>query len=105
MDVKNLQSLVQNLPGISAWEIRNLRKKSYQRYLIFDQIESQRVVETEKFVAVLYKEYEFQGQKCLGESTVSHPLSEGDNVREKLTLGWKWLPWWLIRSLNCPERD
>ena len=85
MDVKNLQSLVQNLPGISAWEIRNLRKKSYQRYLIFDQIESQRVVETEKFVAVLYKEYEFQGQKCLGESTVS--LSEGDNIREKLTLG------------------
>jgi len=85
MDIKNLQFLVQNLPGISAWEIRKFRKKSYQRYLIFDQIESQRVVETEKFVAVLYKEYEFQGQKCLGESTVS--LSEGDNIREKLTLG------------------
>ena len=85
MDLKHLQSLVESLPGISAWEIRNLRKKSYQRYLIFDQIESQRVVETEKFVVILYKEYEFQGQKCLGESTVS--LSEGDNVGEKLALG------------------
>ena len=85
MDLRYLQSLVENLPGISAWEIRNLRKKSYQRYLIFDQIESQRMVETEKFVAVLYKEYEFQGQKYLGESTVY--LSEGDPVGEKLALG------------------
>ena len=84
MDLKYLQSLVQNLPGISAWELRNFRKKSYQRYLVFDQIESQRVVETEKFVAVLYKEYEFQGQKYLGESAV--PLSAGDNIQEKLAL-------------------
>ncbi len=85
MAIKQLLSLIRNLPGISAWEIRSLRKKSYQRYLIFDQIESQRMVETEKLVAVLYKEYEVQGRKCLGESTVS--LSEGDPIREKLSLG------------------
>ncbi|OGP51706.1 MAG: hypothetical protein A2Y79_02185 [Deltaproteobacteria bacterium RBG_13_43_22] len=85
MDIKHLQFLVQNLPGISAWEICNLRKKSHQRYLIFDQIESQRLVETSKFIVNLYKGYEFQGQKFLGESAVS--LSEGDNTREKLALG------------------
>jgi PmbA protein len=85
MNLKHLRSSVENLPGISAWEIRHLRKKSYQRYLIFDQIESQRVVETEKFIAVLYKGYEFQGQKFLGESAV--PLSEGDPVEERLALG------------------
>ncbi len=85
MNLRHIQSLIESLPGISAWEIRKLRKKSYQRYLIFDRIESQRVVETEKFVAVLYKEYEFQGQKCLGESAVY--LTEGDPVEEKLALG------------------
>jgi PmbA protein len=85
MEIKQLLSLVKNLPGISAWEIRNLRKKSYQRYLIFDQIESQRVVETEKFAAALYREYNLQGKKCLGETIVS--LSEGDNIKEKLALG------------------
>ena len=77
--------MAQSLPGVSAWEIRHLRKKSHQRYLIFDQIESQRVVETEKFVVILYKEYEFQGGKCLGESTVS--LSEGDNITGKTDPG------------------
>jgi PmbA protein len=85
MELKQILSLVKDLPGISAWEIRSLRKKSFQRYLIFDQIESQRMVESEKFAAALYKEYEFQGKKCLGESVIY--LSEGDNIREKLDLG------------------
>jgi len=48
---------------VSAWEIRKLRKKSYQRYLVFDQIESQRLIETEKFIISLYQENEFQGGK------------------------------------------
>jgi PmbA protein len=85
MDLKYLQSLVQNLPGVSAWEIRNLRKQSCQRYLVFDRIESQRVVETEKFVISLYKEIFRPGEKSLGESTIV--LSEGDQAREKLALG------------------
>ncbi len=85
MTLTYILSQLRILSNISAWEIRRLRKKSYQRYLIFDQIESQRLVETEKFIITLYKEYERQGQKVLGESTVS--LSEGDNARERLTLG------------------
>ncbi|MBA4392020.1 MAG: hypothetical protein C0407_00540, partial [Desulfobacca sp.] len=82
MTIKTIRSVIEDFSRVSAWEIRRLRKKSYQRYLIFDQIESQRVVETEKLVVSLYKEYEFQGQKVLGESTVS--LSEGDNSQERL---------------------
>jgi PmbA protein len=84
MTIKHIQSVIQSLSGVSAWEIRCLRKKSLQRYLVFDQIESQRMVETETYRASLYKEYELKGQKVLGESTVS--LSEGDNIQEKLTL-------------------
>jgi len=85
MTLKDLTSWVQSLPGVSAWEIRQLWKKSYQRYFIFDQIESQRLVETEKFIVTLYKKYEYQRKKVLGESTVS--LSEGDNAKERLDLG------------------
>ena len=85
MDIKYLQSLVETFFGVSAWEIRRLRMKSHQRYLIFDQIESQRLVETEKLMVTLYKEYDCQGKKVLGESTVS--LSEGENARERLAQG------------------
>ena len=77
--------MTQNFTGVSAWEIRRLRKKSHQRYLIFDQIESQRLVETEKFIVTLYKKYNCQRKMVLGESTV--PLSEGENARERLTQG------------------
>jgi PmbA protein len=84
MIVKTIQSVIQNLPGISAWEIRRWRKKSYQCYHILDQIESQRVVEIEKYGITLYKEYDLEGQKVLGESTVS--LSEGDHCHDRLAL-------------------
>ena len=85
MDIKYIQSLIETLPGISAWEIRRLRKKSHQRYLIFNEIESQRLVETEKFRVTLYKKYNCQRKMVLGESTVS--LSEGENARERLSKG------------------
>ena len=83
--LEHLRFLIESFSGVSAWEISRIRKKSYQRYLIFDHIESQRLVETEKFIITLYKEYDYQGQKVLGESTVA--LSEGDNARERLALG------------------
>jgi PmbA protein len=85
MNIKYIQSQIEDLSGTPAWEIHRIRKKSHQRYLIFDQIESQRIVETEKFVVTLYKKFEYQGEKVLGEATI--PLSEGDEVRERLALG------------------
>ncbi len=102
MNLKHLQSLVEKLPDISAWEIRHYRKKSYQRYLIFEQIESQRMVETEKFVAVVFREYEHQGQKYLGESSVA--LSEGDNIQEKLALGLEMASLVANPLFSLPER-
>lgn len=85
MDIKYIQSLVEILSGVSAWEIRRLRKKSNQRYLIFNQFESQRLVETEKFIVTLYKKYNCQKKMVLGESRVS--LSAGENARERLAQG------------------
>lgn len=85
MTIKELTLATQSIPEVSAWEIRRLRKKSHQRYLIFNQIESQRLVETEKFIVTLYKKYDCQSKMVLGESTVS--LSEGENVRERLAQG------------------
>lgn len=82
MTIQDLKSVTQSLPEVSAWEIRRVHKKSYQRYLIFDHMESQRVVENNKYLVTLYMTYDQQGQKVLGESTVS--LSEGDNIRDRL---------------------
>ncbi|MCJ7833229.1 MAG: hypothetical protein MUQ20_02440, partial [Deltaproteobacteria bacterium] len=85
MNINHIKSLIEDFSEISAWEIRKIRKKSYQRYLVFDQIESQRVVETEKYIVTIHKEYEIIGEKVLGETTVF--LSEGDNGRERLAQG------------------
>ncbi|MEW6184373.1 MAG: hypothetical protein AB1585_01385, partial [Thermodesulfobacteriota bacterium] len=87
MTLQQIQTLIQSLPGISSWELRRLRKKSYQRYLVFDRLDSQRVVETETYSALLYKTYQEKGQTVLGESVVS--LSEGDRVAERLSRAWE----------------
>ncbi len=98
MDIKYVQSMVETLPGVSAWEIRRLRKKSHQRYLIFDQIESQRLVETEKFIVTLYKKYNCQRKMVLGESTVSSlgrrkcPGTSGSGLRDGRFGGQSHLP-------------
>ena len=87
MNTKKIKEIIEDRIRPSAWEIRRLRKKSFQRYLIFNEQESQRVVENEKFLVTLYKKYEKDGQEVLGESTLS--LSEGDDLREKLSAAWE----------------
>jgi PmbA protein len=82
MEIKKIQREIENLKGLSAWEIRRLRKKSHQRYLIFDRIETQRLVESERFILVLYREYQKNGQRVLGESSLV--LNEGDPIGERL---------------------
>ena len=63
MNAKQIQMSLAGLSDLSAWEIRRLRKKSFQRYLIFKEQESQRVVENEKFLVTLYKNYEQEGRR------------------------------------------
>jgi PmbA protein len=87
MNLKKIKELIEERINPSSWEIRRLRKKSFQRYLIFKAQESQRVVENEKFLVTLYKKYEQEGQEVLGESTLA--LSEGDDAREKLSVAWE----------------
>jgi PmbA protein len=87
MNLKKIKELIEERINPSSWEIRRLRKKSFQRYLIFKGQESQRVVENEKFLVTLYKEYKIDGQRVLGESTLA--LSEGDDAREKLSAAWE----------------
>jgi PmbA protein len=87
MNAKQIQMSLSGLSNLGAWEIRRLRKKSFQRYLIFKEQEAQRVVENEKFLVTLYKNYEQGGRMVLGESTLA--LSEGDDLREKLAAAWE----------------
>jgi PmbA protein len=87
MNVKKIKEIIEERIQPNSWEIRRLRKKSFQRYLIFREQESQRVVENEKFQVTLYKSYEQEGRKVLGESTLA--LSEGDDLREKLAAAWE----------------
>jgi len=87
MNAKKIKEIIEDRIQPNSWEIRRLRKKSFQRYLIFKEQESQRVVENEKFLVTLYKKYEKDGQEVLGESTLS--LSEGDDLREKLSAAWE----------------
>jgi PmbA protein len=83
MNIKQLQEFIRSFREVSSWEIRRWRKKSYQRYLIFDRIESQRMVESEKFIVTFYLEQKWEGQKVLGESTVS--FAGGEDYRGRLT--------------------
>jgi PmbA protein len=84
MTINDLKLLIQGL-FVSAWEIKRINLRSYQRYLIFDQIESERFIETQKYIVTLYKEKKQKENIFLGESTFS--ISEGENVRERLVAG------------------
>jgi PmbA protein len=84
MTIKKIIETANNLPGVSAWELRRHHKKSFQSYIIFDQIESQRMVEKITYLVTLYKIYRHEGKEILGESSIT--ITEGDNIRERLTL-------------------
>jgi PmbA protein len=84
MTIKKIIETANNLPGVSAWELRRHHKKSFQSYIIFDQIESQRMVEKITYLVTLYKIYRHEGKEFLGESSIT--ITEEDNLRERLTL-------------------
>jgi PmbA protein len=82
MSIKRIRTILEALPGISAWEIHQIHKKIFQRYLVFDQIESQRVVEKVNYLVSIYKMGVSKGEKILHESSVI--LSQGDDFQTKL---------------------
>ena len=87
MTLKKIKKIVEDRIQPTAWEIRRLFKKSYQRYLIFTDQESLRVADSEKFLVTLYKQYQRGGETVLGESTVA--VQEGDDLRERLEAAWE----------------
>ncbi|MBI5582765.1 MAG: hypothetical protein HY892_02980 [Deltaproteobacteria bacterium] len=87
MTIKKIKELIDDRIQPTAWEIRRLRKKSFQRYLIFKDQESLRVVDSEKFLVTLYKEYPRGEGTVLGESTVT--VQEGDDLRERIEAAWE----------------
>ena len=102
MNLKEIKELIEERIHPSSWEIRRVRRTSFQRYLIFAAEESQRVVENEKFLVTLYKKYEQDGQEVLGESTLA--LSAGDDAREKLSAAWEMAAMVANPVFDLPEK-
>jgi predicted Zn-dependent protease len=65
-----MEDLVAHLrsAGVYGWEVRRVLETSDQLYLIFDQVESIRRVESEMFFVQLYLHLEKDGREWLGES-------------------------------------
>jgi PmbA protein len=85
LNISDVLTILQGLPGLKAWELIRQKKKSYQKYLIFDRPEAQRVVESQRITVVLYQTREEQGRTVLGEAVVV--LAEGDPMEDKLVKG------------------
>lgn len=68
--------------GVDGWEVRRLRQTSDQLYLVFDQAESLRRVETEVYQVTIYLQVERNGRTWLGESTFT--ANPGDDLAAEL---------------------
>lgn len=86
MTIKKIKEIIEDRIEPTAWEIRRLRRKSHQRYLIFTDQEALRAVESEKFLVTLYKQIQKGDGVALGESTVA--VGEGDDLRERIEAAW-----------------
>ncbi len=87
MTNKKIKEIIEDRIQPTAWEIRRLRKKSYQRYFIFTDQEALRAVESENFLVTLYKQHQRGEQTVLGELTVA--VGEGDDIRERIEGAWE----------------
>lgn len=79
-----MENLAQRLPqaDLDGWECRRQRQSSDQLYLIFDEVESLRRVETETVQVQIYLRQEKDGQLFLGES--GWEAYPGDDVEADL---------------------
>jgi PmbA protein len=66
-----------------GWELRRIKENSDQLYLIFDQVENLRRVETDKVRVQIYFRYEQEGKSYLGES--GWVLNPGEDWEVDLT--------------------
>ncbi len=68
----------------SAWQVMKASKRSHQLFLIREEVESIRRVDTVKYYITAHQEREEDGKKVLGES--SFVFLEGDDIAPKLDL-------------------
>lgn len=71
-----------NQGGLSAWQIRRIKSRSNQLYLIGHDTESKRTVDTERYVITVFVEREVDGRKVLGESEFL--FIPGENLDSKI---------------------
>jgi hypothetical protein len=82
----DLQSLLAILKAadLFAWEVRRVRESNDQLYLVFDEVESLRRVESETFSVQIYLQVERDGKLWLGES--GWTANPGDDFAADLAL-------------------
>jgi predicted Zn-dependent protease len=83
-----------------GWEVRRRRETSDQLYLIFDQVESQRRVESETFLVQIYLLMEKDGRQWLGES--GWTANPGDDFAADLAKALERAPWALNPVFHLP---
>ncbi|RLA87951.1 MAG: hypothetical protein DRG58_09375 [Deltaproteobacteria bacterium] len=83
-----------------GWELRRVRQSSDQLYLIFDEVESLRRVETDTVQVQIYLAQEKDGQPVLGESGwVAYP---GDDLQAGLVQAQARAQWVANRPFTLP---
>ena len=86
-----------------GWEVRRVRETSDQLYLVFDQTESLRRVESETFAVQIYLLVEKDGKTWLGES--GWTANPGDNFSADLAKAMERAPLALNPVFHLPGPD
>lgn len=94
-----LAALLRSAP-IDGWQVRRVREQSDQLYLVFDQVESLRRVESETFQVQIYLRVEKDGRQWLGES--GWTANPGDDYAADLAQALERAPWALNPVFPLP---
>lgn len=82
MRLSDIADYLSSIKELTAWEVTNLKRREFQLYTIFQDVENIREVTTEDFQVRLYLTYQKNGQFFLGES--SFVLTEDDILAPKI---------------------
>ncbi|MBI4651745.1 hypothetical protein HY745_10775 [Candidatus Desantisbacteria bacterium] len=77
-----IRDTLNNQSGLSAWQIRYIKSRSSQLYIIDHDTECMRTVDIKKFVITVFVERETGGKKVMGESEFL--FVQGEDLKSKL---------------------
>ncbi len=111
--IETITDALKQRTDITAWQVNRVYTRSSQLFLIREETESIRRVETVKYYITIHQEREEDGKKVLGES--SFVYIEGEDMSPKLDLAVRMAlgvanqPWTLPgpdqRYLDCEIKD